>query len=355
MITVKINDRITTRKVDFFEKFSINFRLDSIASTFSFSGYFNHENREHVDLYCIGHYHEITLEYKSQLLLTGYILKESLKLRNTKQSISCAGYSLPGVFQNCQIPTALYPLQSDGLSLKEIAQKLICNKKFGLKMRIDPAVESVMNEVFEKATAKESQSIESFLVELAAQKNLIISHTPKGEVLFTRVKTRRKPILHYGDGGVPITDIEFSFDGENLHSDITIIKQADPYGGNSGEETIRNPYVPYVYRPKVIAQSSGTDVDTLEAAKNALSQELQSIKLSIVTDRWEVDGKVIMPGDEITVICPEVYLFNKSLWMVEEVELNGDSEATTAKLNCVMPEVYSGTMPEYMFHGINLH
>ena len=73
---LKINDRIRNRKVEFFNKFSLELRYDSVASVFSFDFIFNSSNQEHIDLACIGHYHLASLEHNGELLITGYILSE---------------------------------------------------------------------------------------------------------------------------------------------------------------------------------------------------------------------------------------------------------------------------------------
>lgn len=351
---LKINDRIRNRKVEYFNNFNINLKYDSIASAFSFGFYFDPANKELKDLACIGHFHTCTLEHNDELLLTGYLLSEAFTGASTRQLVQFSGYSLPGVLEDCEIPPSLYPLQSDGLSLREIAQKLIV--PFGLKMSIDPAVSSRMNSVYQKTTAKETQTIKSFLTELAIQKNIIVTHTSKGELLFTEAKAKQKPILNFGsEDGIPFTNMSLSFNGQAMHSHITVMKQADSDGGNAGESTIENPYVPFVYRPKVLVQSSGDDNDTGKAAKSALASELKNLTLKIVTDRWEIDGKIIKPNNIISVQNPEIYLYEKSNWFIESVNLTGDNVKTTATLTCVLPEVYNGETPKYLFEGINLH
>jgi prophage tail gpP-like protein len=350
---LKINDRLRNRTVDFFQRFNISLRYDSVASTFAFNGYFNPDNIEHKELYCIGHYHLCTLEHDGELLVTGYMLSENLKDTSNSQPVSVGGYSLPGVLEDCQIPRSI-ALQSDGLSLREISQKLTA--PFKLKTIIDPSVSAKMNEVYEKTTAKESETIKSYLTELATQKNIIITHTPKGELYYTRAKTKQTPILNYGGDGIPCPEMGLSFNGQAMHSHITVVKQASVRsGGNSGESEVRNPYVPYVYRPRVVLQNSGDDIDTEQAAKNILASELKNLKLTITTDRWQIDGKVIKPNNLITVLNPKVYLYKRTTWFIEQVDLQGDNTSTTATLTCVLPEVYSGETPKYIFSGINLH
>jgi hypothetical protein len=139
------------------------------------------------------------------------------------------------------------------------------------------------------------------------------------------------------------------FNGQKMHSDITVQKQAGIEGGNSGENTIVNPFVPFVYRPKVVKQNSGNDNDTLEAAKSIRSAEMKGIVLTIKTSMWEIEGEVIKPNQIITVRNPELYLYKKSNWFIESVKLDGDEKQTIATLTCVLPETYNGGTPSYIF------
>lgn len=350
---LKINDRIRNRKVDFFNNFTLGLKYDAVGSSFGFSFYFNPDNIEHKEIMCIGHVHKCTIEHNDELLLTGYILSEAFNSSPVRQPVGISGYSLPGVLEDCQIPPELYPLQSDNLSLTEIAKKLI--SRFDLTMVVDPAVASRMNSLFAKTTASETDTIKGYLQKLAAQKNIIITHNEKGQLLFTESKANQKPIFHF-EKNMPSTSMTLSYNGQGMHSHITVMKQASSEGGNAGESTIINPYVPFVYRPKVITQTSGSDVDTVQAAKNALADELKSgLSVTIVTDRWEIDKKIIKPNNIITIQNPEIYLYEKSEWFIESIDFAGDQQKTVATIKCVLPEVYNGKYPKYLFEGINLH
>ncbi len=340
--------KIKKRKYDFFNSFQLNLKYDSVASTFSFNAYFNPENKDHRELLHIGHFHPIEVEHNDELLVSGILLSEVFKDSSVKELTSLGGYSFPGVLEDCQIPTSIYPLQSDGLSLREIAQKMI--KPFNLEMIIDPVVRKKMNAVYDTSTANESQTIKAYLSELASQRNIILSHTPEGKLLFTQANTKKTPIIDFNvpDGGsIPGTSMSLSFNGQRMHSKITVLKQAGD--GNAGQITVNNPFVPFTFRPSVLVQNSGDDNDTRKAAENALAKELQNIKLKITTDRFEVDDKIIKPNNIVSVINPDIFLFKKTNWFIESINFTGNEKQTTAVLNCVLPEVYNGKAPTNIF------
>lgn len=333
-------------KIDTFNSFSLLLKYDSVASAFSFSMYFDPNDSKHRMLFQPGHFHQLDIEHGGELLMRGWILGQSFGVGAEKMLSSVNGYSLPGVLEDCNIPVDLYPLQSDQKTLSEIAKYL--TSKFPFSVVVDGSVSGLMNQKFDTTTASETQTIKSYLNELASQKNIILTHTADGNLLFTKAKTRRTPIFHF-ENNQPATEMTLQFNGQGMHSDIWVTKEADIDGGNAGQEKISNPFVPYVYRPLVKTQSSGDDVDTKEAVKNVLQSELKGIKLTIKTNMWEIDGKVIKPNNIITVRNPELYLFEKSNWFIESVQLDGDETQTTATLTCVLPEVYNGSQPPYIF------
>jgi prophage tail gpP-like protein len=337
--------KIKNKKFDFFNGFQLSLRYDSIASTFSFNSYFDPNNPEHKELFKPGSYNKCTLEHNGELLITGYVISNGFNSSPVKELVSIGGYSSAGILEDCEIPTSLYPLQSDGRTLKEITERLI--KPFGVKLISDSALSAAINKPYETSTAKESQSIKSYISELAAQKNIIVSHDVNGNILFTRAQTNKVPVFEL-TSGIPGTKMALSFDGQQMHSSITVQKQADSDGGNAGESTVSNPYAS-IFRPRVISQSSGDDNDTAQAARNALSAELKNIKLTITTDRWEIGGKIIKPNNIISVTNPELYLYKKSKWFIESIDFSGDNTKTTAVINCVLPEVYNNQTPKNIF------
>jgi prophage tail gpP-like protein len=348
-MTITIDDRKTRRKVEFFSNFKLNLKYDSLGSTFEFSFYFNPQNPDHLLFAQIGKYQLIRCEHNGKLILTGFILSQALNETSADELVSFGGYSVPGVLEDSNIPVSIYPLQSDGLSLKQIAEKIL--KPFQINMVIDPEVADLMNQTYEKTTAEPSQTVKDYLTVLATQKNIIISHTANGRVIFTRAKTDRKPIADFEEGLIG-TSIGITFNGQGMHTPITVIKQADKKGGNAGQSTINNPYVPAsttAFRPKVIIQSSGDDNDTEKAAKNALAAELKNIGLTITTDRWDINGVMIEPNNIITVRSPKLNINKKTTFFIESVSYVGTPESTTATLGCVLPEVYNGKTPKNIF------
>lgn len=362
-ISLKINDRFKNRKVKFFNTFNFDMSYDSVGSTFSFDYYFDPENPEHKEMACLTHYHEVQVFFGDQLIMTGVLTNQKLNHGPEKELCGFSGYSKPGILQDVSIPPSMYPLQSDGLSIQQIANKVISpwvNSSYKLKMVVDPSVQSKMSKSIPKSTANETDKIKDYLAGLTSQRDIIMSHNEAGELLFTEAQTERPPVFQFDGrkGMMPGTKISLDYDGTGMHSHIHVKKSSSKDGGNAGDEMIRNPYViGSVYRPIVISQSSGDENDTISAARRALGNELEGgLKLTIETDRWLTsDGKMILPNSIISVYDPEIYIYKKSNWFVQSIKYKGDEKETTATITCVLPEVYNGKPVESIFKNINLH
>lgn len=353
---LKVNDRFVNRKVDYFNEFTLHLAYNSVASSFGFRFYFDPYNERHKELACVSHYHGVQVEEQGELLLTGTIVDQDFGQASQKEMTTFSGYSRPGVLEDCEIPPNL-SLQADGLSLKQIAQRVL--KPFKIDMIIDDAVASKMSKSFDVSAASDSATVKSYLTDLAKQKDIIIGHDELGRLLFTEAKTTLSPILDFDltKGSIPGIKFRFKFGGQGIHSHITMRKQAGIDGGNAGEQTLRNPYVvgSSAYRPTVKTQSSGDDNDTSLAVRRALANELREIRLTITMDRWIIDGKIIRPNNVITIFAPELYIYKKTTFFIESIDYTGNQKSTTAVLNCVLPEVYTNQVPVSIFAGINLY
>ena len=359
-LVLHVFDRFRNRKVAFFNKVRIQLKHDSIASTFSFIGYFDPFNIELKELYCVTHFHEVTIEYNGELVLTGVLTSQKFVQGSERKLMSFGGYSKSGVWEDVNIPTSIYPLQSNGLSLKNIAQKLVRPfvRNYGLEMEIDPIVSSKMNSVFKKTTASATQTIKDYISGIASQKDIILSHNEKGAIYFTTAKTDQKPIIEWDTTKETPKGVNFEMDynGQGMHSHITMMKSAGINGGNAGQVTVRNPYViGSVFRPITKTQTSGDDNSTSLAARRAVGNELRNLKLTIKLDSWDINGKIVRPNNIISLLAPDLYLYHRSDWFIESVDLDGDESSQTAILHCVLPEVYNDKKIISIFRNINLH
>jgi prophage tail gpP-like protein len=333
-----------------FVSFNLTLAYNSIASAFTIRLYFDINNAEHRRLLRPGASPICKIEHGGEVLITGYIISYKFDEQADKQVAQISGYSLPGVLEDCQFPPSFYPLQDDGLDLRNILIKYL--RPFGLGLQIDGWVATDANTIIASSTAKPTQSVRAYLGELCSQQNIVLSHTDGGDVLLTRALVENQQPAAVFTDGMPGVSMSLSFDGQRMHSEITVMQEADLDGGNVCEKSVSNPYVP-IFKSAVLEQNSGDDNTTELAAIMARSKELAGIKLTIQINKWDpnsVYGNIIIrPNLTIGVRNPNLYINTTTKFFIESVDYTGDAKQMTATLHCVVPEVYSGTEPQNIF------
>lgn len=352
---ISINDRFVNRTVDHFNNVFVDLKFNSLSSTFNFAYYFDPENQGHIEFSCWSHFHESTIiADNGEAVMVGPLLSQKFKQSAEPELANVAGYSKTGALGDCTVSRSNYPLQTDGLSLVQICNRLIA--PFEIDLVVDPAVASRANKSLSTSTIGESETIGSYLTKLARQKDIIVSHTVDGKLWLTEANVNQKPIMDFDLSGpsLPCLSAEFEFNGQPVHSEILVQKQQSLTGGNAGVQVIKNPYAVGIHRPTSVNQTSGDDNDTSSAARRALANELRNIKLMIELDRWFVNDKLITPNNLLTIKAPKLYLPNKSKFFIEQVTLTGNESAQRATLSCVIPEVYTNEIPKSLVAGFNL-
>lgn len=344
--------KIGTTNYDFFNKITIRSKFGHIASGFNLTALYENENPVHRRIFRPLSYNPIQINSeRGERLITGTILNNKFLTDKTQRKASASGYSTCGIVQDCSIPLSAYPLQFNGLTIRQIAERLLT--PFGLTISIVNDG-GIADQVIDEVTASPSDSVSQFLTNIVAQRNLVLTNNEFGQLQITRPNLNQAPIATYREE-TPATSIELTVNGQALHSSITAMKQIDIEGDNVAESTVENPTIP-IFRPLIKLQNVGNDNQTEDAARNIRANELRAIRLKITSDRitW-LNGnranavETIRPNNIISVISPENYIYNRTSFFVEQVELTIDDKKEIAVLNCVLPEVYSNQTPKFSF------
>ena len=334
---IKVNGRF----IENFTALKLSRSLDSIASTFAFSVRFNPENDDHKELFKPLQYHDTEIySDDNRLLFTGTILNHEFKSDSGSNLLNISGYSKCGILDDVTIPPSLFPLESNNRSLSEIMNRL-CNS-FGIKVLIDESVNIESERVFKKTVAEQTETIKSYMAKLTSQRNILLSHNEKGEVVLFKINTKKKPKYYFNrENSLAMST---SWNGQAMHSQINVIRQ--PSKENAGVSTVDKVDSFYIkkFRPITKVLSSGEDTDTSKAANNEYAAELKNgIRLTL-----ELQGLFndIIPGDLINVHNHEVYSFAYSRWIVSSIDLSIDENSTTTSLNLTLPEAFTGDIEQ---------
>jgi prophage tail gpP-like protein len=334
MFKLKIKNKIFNH----FQSYDIGLKYNAIADNFSFTAL-----KEMLP--GILEYPECSiLDDEDNEIVNGIILNQSNKVSPKSELITVSGYSKCGILEDINIPTSLYPLQSDKLSLKQITDKLL--SEFDIQYIADASITSEFNKVYRKNNANVSQSIKDYISSLASQRGIILTHTGDGKLHFTKLNiSSLVSVKTFRQGSPGIMAMSLDVPGQSLHSEITVMKQASSDNPDAGEKYILNPYVS-IYRPKVVTLNSGDIFDLQKAARNELSNELSQIKLTINT------LFKVYPGNLITIIAPGLRVNNAADFFVEEVSVKGSTTSVQYTLSCVLKDVYTDTPVVNIFEDI---
>lgn len=355
--------KINGRNIDFFTAVSIELKLDSIASMFTLQARFSAQNREHQEIFKPLQYHLVEIfNSKGKLLITGTILNHQFKSDSGRNLVTISGYSKSGILEDVTIPVSEYPLESTGRSLEDISKRLCSFYNIGLviadnskKLAYEPLpkekkiffsdisefekLKSKVKSVFGRTSAGPTETIKGYLAKLASQKNVLLSHTAKGEVLLFTVDYLQKPRFFFTKYNT--LNMDFSINGQGLHSEINVVRQ--PSNENSGVSTsdkAKNTLIA-VNRPTTKILSSGTDTDTKEGAKNELAAELKAITLNIKLQGVEA-FEDITPGEIINVHNHYIYCYAYNRFMVNNIKFNTNEKENTTEIECLIPEAFTG-------------
>lgn len=367
---LKINNKVVSK----YNSVNVSLRFDAIASPFSFTINFDPEDSNDRQTFVPGNFNACEVSHNGQTLIVGTCIGQNFQSSAKKHLMNLGGYSKAGALEDCQNPVG-YQTQFIGMSLKQIATKLCA--PFGFTVNVSDSVNAEANQAYSptKPTIEPTMTIREFLSMLCNGKNIVLSHDVSGNLLLTRANVNKEPIFAF-NGSSPATHMELSFNGQPMHNNIWAVGQGNEDTDNVSQErsALVNPYVQSKtglttaattsglpaaayetgYRPGVYIQKTGNDNTTGFTARQYLSQELKNIRLTIELDRWTLNNSLVRPDNIITVVNPDLFLYQKSRWFIESVDYRSTTSEDTATLNCVLPECYSNDEVKNIFTGTNL-
>lgn len=354
---------IDGNEINYFNAGSITLKLDSIASTFQFSTYFDPQKEEYQKILKPLQYKTVEI-YNSndKLIFTGTILNHRFKSDKSRNLVIISGYSKSGILEDVSVPPSSYPLESTNKSLMDIANHL-CGL-FDIKVKMSDQGVSINNDtvhtqalkktkarkksdfqtlkaksnsIFGRHSQSPTETIKDYLAKLASQKNIVLSHNQYGDVLLFQPDYDQLPNYFFTKGNT--LEMNLDFNGQALHSEINIVRQ--PTDDNAGVSTFDkaiNTLIP-VYRPTTKIMSSGEDFEIKDAAKNELASELKAISGSI-----KLQGLFdeIYPGEIVNVHNHYLYCYAYNRFMVDEITMEFSPTEDTTTLNLVIPESFTG-------------
>lgn len=340
----------------FFNDIAIQLTLDSLASAFSFVARFNPDNESHKTIFRPLSFPKVEIyDDEEKLMLTGVVINSNFVSSSIPELVKISGYSLSGILEDVNIPVSQYPLESLQRSLRDVSNKLL--PLFGIGFVVDNSVKNDVDIIYKKTVADPTESVKDYISKLTSQRNIVLSHDEKGNVVYFRPNIKSAPVYFFNSKNV--LNMNMNVNGQDLHSEISIIRQSsieddsDWFASVEGfisdkktEGSLKNSFVK-IYRPKVSTLSSGTDTDydTQKAVKNLFASELKNISLKITVNKI----LNLRPGQIVEVENKDVFLYKRTLFMINEVHIRVKNDASEMSISLVLPETFTGDKPQNIF------
>lgn len=324
----------------FWESIRISRSIDSIDKV-EFSAPFEASNPSFKEKFRPFSYKKVSVFIGGRLLFNGVMVAVTPNITTEKKSVAISCYSIPGVLGDCTMPSSAYPLEFNNSKLDTIAKKLCA--PFGIK----PVFTAGIGASFERVALDPGQNILAFLTDLAKFRNMIISSTSDGKLLFQKSASSGKPVVRLFQGEPPIIEISPTFNPQEYYSHITGIEPATTKHSGS-QFTVKNPKLNGVLRPDTFRVENTKKADVKEAVNAKLGRmfgNMVSYSISLAT--WfDPSGNLWEPNTTLKLKADDAMIYSEYEFIVRSVEFSKEADKETASMTLVLPGAFSGEIPK---------
>lgn len=275
------------------------------------------------------------------LLFTGNVIGVTPKVTVERKTISLSGYSVPGVLGDCTSPDTAFPLEFVGVGLSAIADTLVAPFGITVDFRVD------QGPVFEQVAYKPGTTIWSFLTGLAKQRNVVMSSSPEGNLIFWQSVPTGSPVATFAKGNVGIASVTPHFNPQDYYSSITGITPM-LFGEAGTPYPAKNSFLKGVLRPMTYQVGDVDEVNAataVEAKRSRMFANMVSYTVEIPTWR-DPNNNLWTPNTTISLHYPDALILKPYEFVIRSVKLERSKNKEMAKLNLVLPGSFSGEPPE---------
>jgi prophage tail gpP-like protein len=336
-VTVKIDGQ----KFAFFSSFSLSQEIDSF-DTFSCDAPFYPDELVYREAFRPFGYKSCDVFYGSDLLFSGTLLAPASASTPDVNPLSISGYPKCGVLNDCSLSISKYPMEFNNQDLEQITNSIISD--YG----VSSDFQSPAGNKFKKVALAPSKKVLQFIIELAAQRGLLVTNNSEGNLLFWQ--TRNETITAtFEEGETPFISCTPNFNPQQFYSHITGIMPAKQ-GVSSEKHTVENSFL----ISKGIARHYNFTLADVAKQDLQNSVKIKAGKMFADAMQWNLtvwghrnkDGNLYEKNTFVSVKAPRAMIYKDTKFLIKSAVMNRDENGgDTTTMSLVLPESYSGDIP----------
>lgn len=331
---------IDGKRFHFFEEMEIHLAIDSHA-TVGFSAPFEVERREFRDTFRPFSFKPLEVTVGGVPLFTGTLIDVNPRVEPDSRTVSVTGYSRPGVLDDSNAPGRLVPVEFNGLSIRQIAQRLLEPFGFGV------VLEGPEGTPFKRVRINPSDKVQPFIAELAQQRGLVMSSTPRGDLLLQRSVAPGRPIARLEEGRAPVISVVPTFSPQEYFSEITGFGKTKK-GRRGSKYTEQNTRLAGgALRACSFTLEDTETADAPAAVKAKMARMFGNMVAYVVSvPTWrDPQGKLWNPNKTLSLKAPNAMIYRETELLLRDVILRRNKDSLTTELGLMIPGAFSSEIP----------
>lgn len=331
---------IDDKEFKFWTELEIKRSIDGI-DTFSFIAPFNKEDKKFIELFKPLTFKKLLITIDGEPLVTGILLSVIPSFDTYSNMISCEGYSMCGVLQDCTPPASMLSTEYNGRSLYNIAT--ILSKPYGIKV-----INSVNDsKSFETVAAEPTSKIFDFLINLAQQRGIILRSAKNGDLELLQSAKVTTPRMTLNEGNQPLLNVYTKIESQQIYSAITGIAPATE-NENGGQSTLKNPFLNNKLRALTFNVNDVANSDL----KNSVSAKLGRMfgyNISYTADMvgWrDSSNKLIEPNTTLALKSPSAMIYNEYNFIIRSVTYRKNTNSEYVSIDLMLEGAFAGEVPK---------
>lgn len=301
--------KVEGKKIEFFDNVAYSSQIDAISSSFSFDTFFDIKTYE---------FAKIEVLRNNTLIFTGKVISKTIPNEVTPKPINYKCYSLTGILEDSTLPLDSYPIQTQDKSLKEIVQK-ICDS-FNVTVKFDSSASSDLNAVYTLQDQSPDEKAIDIINKLCSQRNLLLTHNVKGELIITKKLSETQGILNN------ILQSNKSYNYRNFYRNYVILGQQGIQSDASRKSVSKFSVIDEKRNITKIQSDGDSDVSQKQAD-------------AFKYDSYKSNTFDVQLNDEFVNIG-QIYIVNNVKCVCNSVNYNYRAGQETCAISLLNPKVY---------------